>query len=269
VTSLVLALVLAGAPFSSMDDAARAEAAARARALPPDQRMVALSEHFLGTPYAASPLGEGQGKDADPRIRFDAVDCQTMVEEVMALALAEDGASVLSTLDGIRYHGAPSFDDRNHLTEAQWLPANIAAGRLKDVTRRYGGADTVRQVKVLTKRTWAEKEGRRLGVSTRAQVTGKFPLELIPAELAAKKLKAAPAGLVVVVARLDHPWLVTRVTHMALLIQTKDGPALRHASRSHKRVVDEPLDRYVKRNRDYGLWTVTGFALFEVTEPEP
>jgi len=270
VTPLPLLLLLAAPQpaWSKMDEAQRAAEVAKVRSLDPSQRMVALSKHFLGTPYGWSPLGEGQGKDADPLIRYDEVDCQTMVEELMAMATAKDEASLLPTLNAIRYHGAPSFDDRNHLMEAQWLPANLEAGRLKDVTRKYGGADTVREVKKLTRRTWLEKEGKKLGVSPAAQVTGSFPLELIPAEKAVEKLKDAPSGLVVVVARADRPWLVTRVTHMALLLHTDQGPMLRHASRSHKKVVDEKLASYVKRNRDYGLWTVTGFAVFEVTEPK-
>jgi hypothetical protein len=66
-----------------------------------------------------------------------------------------------------------------------------------------------------------------------------------------------------VVVRADRPWLVTRISHVALLVQTPKGPMLRHASRSFKKVVDEPVARYLGRNLDFGLWTIEGLALYE------
>ncbi len=56
------------------------------------QRVEAISELFLGVPYKLGALGEGPGGefDRDPLIRFDAFDCTTFVETVMALALNSD-----------------------------------------------------------------------------------------------------------------------------------------------------------------------------------
>ena len=48
-------------------------------------RLIYLSDPFVGAPYVVSPLGEGAGEDTDPRIRFDAFDCTTFVETTMAL----------------------------------------------------------------------------------------------------------------------------------------------------------------------------------------
>ena len=47
-------------------------------------RSAYLGECFLGVPYQESPLGEGVLPDADPVIRFDAFDCVTFVETVLA-----------------------------------------------------------------------------------------------------------------------------------------------------------------------------------------
>jgi hypothetical protein len=44
---------------------------------------------------------------------------------------------------------------------------------------------------------------------------------------------------------------------------------LRHASRSFKKVVDEPLSRYLGRNLDFGAWTIEGLAVYEPRLPEP
>lgn len=258
---------LAVAPWQTLDAGARAEQVDRLKALPLDARVVAASEGFLGTKYVLSPLGEGQGHDPDPLLRYDAADCLTMVEETMALSLAPDEGRVLETLNRIRYEGEPSFDGRLHVMEAQWLPMNLERGLLEDVTKRYG-KDAVRRVsKRITAKTWQEKAGRALGVSEQAQVKGEFFLDIIPSERAPAVLAVAPEGLVVVVVRADRPRLVTRITHVALLIQKPTGPSLRHASRSYQKVVDEPVERYLKRNLEFGAWTVEGIALFQVKEP--
>src|SRR5262249_57950217 len=114
-------------------------------------------ERCVGTPYRVSPLGEGSGRDADPRIRFDAVDCQTFVEETIALSLAGRAAEVESLLTELRYRREPTYEDRNHLMEAQWLPHNLEKGFVRDVTRRYGGEAAIQASKQLTTRTWTSR----------------------------------------------------------------------------------------------------------------
>ncbi|MEW5739980.1 MAG: N-acetylmuramoyl-L-alanine amidase-like domain-containing protein [Myxococcota bacterium] len=258
-----VALVLAAAPWSSLSAPQRQEAIAALKPLPMPERVARASDGFVGTAYALSPLGEGQGQDPDPLLRYDAVDCVTLVEESMALALAPDDTAVVPTLNDIRYAGAPSYETRNHVMEAQWLPENVRRGYLKDVTRAFGGAATRKATKVISAETWKEKSGKALGLAESAQPKGTFALELIPAREAVQALSKAPSGLVVVVARADRPWLVTRISHVGVLIQSEKGPLLRHASRSFKRVVDEPLERYLSRNLDYGAWTIEGLAVYE------
>lgn len=262
-----LALVLTASPWSSLSDTQRAQALLSLKATPMPERVARATDGFLGTTYVLSPLGEGEGKDPDPLIRYDAVDCVTLVEEAIALSLADDPAGVLPTLTAIRYAGAPTYESRNHVMEAQWLPENVRRGYLKDVTRAYGGAATITATKVITADTWKEKSGKALGLSEAAQPKGSFSLELIPARRAVEALQRAPSGLVVVVARADRPWLVTRISHVGVLVQSEKGPLLRHASRSFKRVVDEPLERYLSRNLDYGKWTIDGLAVFEPRAP--
>ena len=50
--------------------------------------MERASRAFLGLPYLNDAAGEGQGIDTDPPSRYDAFDCLTFVEEVLALTLA-------------------------------------------------------------------------------------------------------------------------------------------------------------------------------------
>ena len=92
------------------------------------QRVEAVSELFLGAPYKHGALGEGpDGEfDRDPLIRFDAFDCTTFVETVMALSLDSDLNSAMRTLQKIRYKdGQIGYATRNHFIELDWVPNNV------------------------------------------------------------------------------------------------------------------------------------------------
>lgn len=261
-TALV-SLLLVATPWSSMGEAQRADAMGHLKTLPTlRERLVEASAGFVGTPYGLSPLGEGAGRDADPLIRWDAVDCVTMIEQSLALSTAEP-ATLVETLTALRYDGAPAWDNRLHIMEAQWLPQNVKRGLLRDVTAQWGGEQTRRVKKVLSPATWKEKSGVSLALPEDKQPRGTFELDVIPSAVAAQALRRAPAGLLVVVVRADRPSLVTRVSHVGVLVQTAKGPMLRHASRSFKKVVDEPLSRYLGRNLDFAQWTIEGLALYE------
>lgn len=257
------------ASWQEMSASERAAALQAASKEPFSKRIVSVSDRFLGVPYGDSPLGEGTGKDPDPLIRYDAVDCLTFVEETMAMVLAPTDAEVVSWLNRIRYmHDAPKYDERNHLMEAQWLPFNVKKGFLADVTKLYGGASVRRAPKVLSEETWKSKSGVALGLPADKQLTGNFGLDIIPVEEALEIVKKVPTGTVLVAVRADRAAMVTRVTHVGFVLQTPKGPVLRHASRTFTRVVDEPLASFMKRNLGYAKWTVEGVSLYAV-RPEP
>lgn len=262
---LLVLLLLAQVPARA--EPTVAELLARARAAPWPQRLAAAAGGFLGAPYVLSPLGEGEGHDPDPLLRLDAFDCLTLVEESLALGLAEDEASLLPTLSAIRYQGAPAWNHRLHVMESQWLPHQLQAGRLTDVTRRYGGESTRRVIKVITPQAWEAPLGRSLQLPPDDRTVGSYALDIIPASRAVKALAAAPSGLLVVVVRADSPKLVTRVTHTAVLLQTPAGPALRHASSLRGRVVDEPLADFLAGRLRHGPGTVVGLAVYEPHPP--
>lgn len=230
-------------------------------------RLVWMSEKFLGTRYLASPLGEGSGKDPDPLIRFDAVDCLTFVEESMALALGRSSDEVERLLAEIRYFNRPIFSERNHLMEAQWIPNNVRKGFLRPATRRLGG-DATRQVwKEIDERAWSSPSARALGLSGNERPMGKFALSVIGLE---ELLAIAPrldSGTVLVIVREDRPFSPTRVSHVGFVIQKGRRTYLRHATRTFGRVVDEELASFVARNAKYDRWKVVGASLFEVAQP--
>ncbi|RKH67621.1 DUF1460 domain-containing protein [Corallococcus interemptor] len=232
------------------------------------ERLLGMSEKFLNTPYVLSPLGEGQGVDPDPTFRLDAVDCLTFVEETLALGLARGEPEVPALLERIRYASTPTYEDRNHLMEAQWLPNNIKKGLLVDVTRKYAKDDTVSVTKTLTAHTWQSKSSMALQLPRERQPVGTFTLNMIPLDKVLEHAHGVPSGTILVVMREDLPLKATRITHLGFVVQKKKRTFLRHASRGgYNRVVDEDLETFLARNARYDKWRVTGVSLFEARRP--
>jgi len=228
-----------------------------------------VSERFLGTPYAPSPLGEGQGKDADPLIRFDAVDCLTFVEETLAISFAHELKEVEPTLIGLRYAKEVAFDDRNHLMEAQWLPHNLAKGLVRDVTRQYGGDSTEVVHKTLTPTTWASRSSRALGLSPNREPLGTFDLPIIPLERVRAVAKRIPSGTILAVVREDRAYKPTRISHVGFVLHRGQRTYLRHATLRAAKVVDEEFNSFLLRNSKYDKWKVVGVSLYEAVPPRP
>jgi Protein of unknown function (DUF1460) len=266
VNALVLATTLLAASSSAADWLVHGPR----EGAPLSQRLDAISEKFLDTPYLHSPLGEGEGIDPDPTIRFDAVDCLTFVEQTLALGLAPTPDEVPGLLQALRYGDRPAYEDRNHLMEAQWLPNNVRKGFLRDVTADYGGKDTVRVRKVLSEESWRSGSSRALQLPPDAQLRGEFDLDVIPLEKVGGLLREIPTGTILVVVREDRPNKVTRITHLGFVVQKRRRTWLRHAARSHyARVVDEDLVTFLTRNSKYSKWPVVGVALYQPTLPQP
>ncbi|MFY0524476.1 N-acetylmuramoyl-L-alanine amidase-like domain-containing protein [Archangium gephyra] len=239
--------------------------------LPLKDRLLRVSERFLGTPYVHSPLGEGSGVDPDPTFRLDAVDCLTFVEQALAMSLATAEPEVTGVLERLRYASSPTYEDRNHLMEAQWLPNNQRKGFLADVTRRYGGEDTVRVQKTLTAVTWTSRSSLALGLPKTRQPRGTYSLDMIPLERVMAHARKVPSGTILVVLREDLPLKATRVTHLGFVVQKGKRTWLRHARRGvdgNGRVVDEDLETFLARNAKYDKWKVSGVSLYEPRRPD-
>ncbi|WP_370449419.1 N-acetylmuramoyl-L-alanine amidase-like domain-containing protein [Legionella sp. km772] len=101
------------------------------------ERLNWFSEHFKGTVYVLGSLGEGpKGRyDQFPRYRTDAFDCDTYVNTVLALALANSLTSFKQCINKLRYqNGQVSYIKRNHFTSIDWNKNNQNRGILKDIT---------------------------------------------------------------------------------------------------------------------------------------
>lgn len=97
-----------------------------------------VSAQLLNQPYVLGSLGEGPKADYDqfPRYRYDAFDCDTYVNTVLALALSQSLQSFQSCIINLRYQdGKLSYIHRNHFTSLDWNPNNQQQGILRDITQ--------------------------------------------------------------------------------------------------------------------------------------
>lgn len=234
---------------------------------PGRDRTVAASRLMLGTPYETDPLGEGSGKSPRPRIRFDRVDCQTFVEEAIALGQADSAAGLLPRLDDVRYAGAPSYEERNHFMMSEWVPSNVAKGYLKDLTRELV-PEAVAAEQEVTPATWSNRKGsRRIDLPPDHVPVGRWSLPIASADQLLRVANGIPEGTVLLVVRVPQPNHVDRVTHLGLVVHSGGRPYLRHASTVTQRVFDEPLDHFIARNARYQHPPVAGFTLLQIEVP--
>ncbi len=195
-----------------------------------------------------SPLGESVPPDSDPLIRFDAFDCTTFVETVLAHGNKEK-------LNKIRYKdGKVEFLNRNHFIESDWLYNN--SQHVKNVSREYAPTE-IRHV-VIDKKAWLKKVHK---IDSRFEAV-EINLEYIPYEHT-EQIAVDKTMIVLFVA--DNPKIRDKigtdlaVVHMGFILP--DG-TLRHASSERGAVVDVPLTEYLnarKQNKSN-----IGIALVEI-----
>lgn len=96
-----------------------------------------FSNQFMGLPYILGALGEGPGARYDqfPQYRVDGFDCDTYVNTVLSLALANSLESFQQCQKNNRYkNGRVSYINRNHFTATDWNKNNQQRGIFKDIT---------------------------------------------------------------------------------------------------------------------------------------
>ena len=214
-----------------------------------ESRIAAISERFLGIPYKVSPLGEGPGGEFDrnPLYRFDGLDCTTYVEETIALSLSSTLSQALDTLQKIRYkNGQISYQTRNHFPEADWIPNNIAAGFITDITERVAGAETRWAEKTVSKKSWygakTATDIHGFSQSTSAELKQKladfqslgqsipdqtYKLPYVPIEILPQVIDRIPSGTIANLVR-DPDGGVTMVSHQVLIIDKDGDKYVRH-----------------------------------------
>lgn len=207
-----------------------------------------VGAEYLGAAYVLDSLGEGSGYDPDPLIRFDAFDCTTFVETVLA-----DGD--VERLNKIRYaDGVIGFENRNHFIETDWLPNN--ADLLENVSAKYGDTN-IRHV-VVDKSAWARAvHGMKIDALPVAA-----DIEYIPYDAIKSINNAKPLIVLFMVGMSEKSVKIgtdISVVHMGFLLP--GGKTLRHAS-TGRGVVDDDFTQYISRRQN--MPNNIGIALVEI-----
>lgn len=256
-----LVAVLLASPVSQLSDADLSARLAQVHALPFPERIDRLTGMFLGTPYGELPLGDGSGPENWGRWRTDKVDCQTFVETVLAMANARSLPEAKAILDDIRYNGAPSFENRNHFTEAQWLPVNLGKGYFTDETPAIDGRAPTETL-TLVHAKWSQVPVLRRLANINNIPDGKYNVRYLPLDELRARVKSIVPGSIIMVVREYDPNRVVRISHMGFVVKTDKGWMVRHASTGPEHaVIEVPLGEYVEKMSSFKKWKVVGFAL--------
>ncbi len=237
-------------------------------------RIEAFSSDFFTRPYLKFPLGEGDNArfDQNPRFRFDGFDCTTFIETVLALSLSRNFNEFESFMDKIRYeNGDVAFENRNHFTDLDWIPNNVRAGIIQDITANLfpknikvarATIDKMSWYKMLSLERFHNKEVapesliedlHSLGKGfepTEAQITY-TPIEVLVIQ--PELLEQIPSGSIINFVRAN--WNLKKligtnmnVSHQGFAIRKKNGELyFRHASSELKLVTEEPFLNYLQK----------------------
>lgn len=242
-------LAAGAAALAVAPPAARAEHARmtrlieKAAALPSiGPRIDFISRALIGTPYRGYTLIGGPRKAEQFVTRDDAFDCVTYCEAVLAAALARKPEDYATALRLIRYRGGEiSWRARNHYF-SQWCESNVANNVCRPVI--VPGGETIAK----TVNYMPALGARRMSMNA------------VPrAELLANKELLVTGDIIGFLSRrggLDY-------FHIGFVVIAPDGGLwLRHAAKSKRGVLDEPLARFLSANR------VKAVTLLRPREPE-
>ncbi|MBI4700027.1 MAG: DUF1460 domain-containing protein [Deltaproteobacteria bacterium] len=237
-----------------------------------DARLETVSALFLGAPHRLSPLGEGPGSvpDPDPLFDFTRFDCLTYVEEVMALGWYGDLATATRELQRIRYTGGQvRYGARKHIMMAQWIPQNVAAGFVRDITREVGESATVVARLQVRSEQFERGPGTKLLLAAADRPVGSYELPIVPIALAAGLADRVPHGTIVTSIRRADPRLPYRAGHVGLVLVLGGERRVRHATAARGRVVEQSFASFVAWQRRKRQRPVEGLNLLAIAKAPP
>ena len=239
--------------------------------LPLPERMAAISKPLLNLDYGLDKNGEGVLPDIDPPARYDIFDCVTFLEEIMALSMAGDPISAPAVRNEIRYiDGVVGYGKRNHIWMQQWIPNNIEAGFIEDITSQIGPTHII--TKEVSLKTWTGWRGtRKLKMPAEELPTGRFTLPVLSLDAALDNLDKIPAGAIVVVVRKPRSHRPVVISHVGFVLPRNGGPTMmRHATKmGGGRVRDHDLRWYLNHQRWFDKVPVEGISVVMPREQGP
>ncbi len=239
-----------------------------------DQRIAAWGAFLQNSPFAGDFLHDlakmgPKVSDHAPLIGKH-FDCTTYTETVFALSKSENPAEFFNHLIAVRYKkSTPTYMDRNHFPEADWIPNNETAGILRDITIEVASNSGLRAksaMKRIDRGRWLSglidqgKEDRKLASLVQSPWGSPVDVELnyVGLEDMEKALSSIPNGTVVNIVREPKDKKPVMITHQGFIIQEKGKTFIRHSS-IHGKIRTRPLMDYLKAlNKEAATWPVIG-----------
>ncbi len=213
----------------------------------PGAQIVALSGHFIDTPYSENTLIGGPDTAERLVLNLEGFDCFTFLDVIEAFRRAGDLQDVTEQLKKIRYiDGLVSYANRRHFF-SDWAASGV---EIKDVTAEVGQG----RAQTVTRQLNLKSDGSLwlpgLAITPR-QITF-IPTAGIDAEILSALQPGDYIGLFTSLAGLD-------VSHTGLIVKKNGKVFLRHASsrKETRRVVDEDLLAYLQDKPGLLVYRVT------------
>ena len=203
----------------------------------PGDRIVALSSHFIETPYVADAL-IGDPQTAEQLvINLAGFDCYTLLDVIEALRRSADLNDFPEQLKQVRYRGGMvTYENRRHFF-SDWVTGE--SKRIGDVTAAVGQGRT----QVVVKQLNLKSDGTHWlpGIPMTRREISYIPTDKIDRDVISALQAGDYVGIYSDQAGLD-------VSHTGLLVKGKESFVLRHASsrNSVRRVVDDDLLEYLQ-----------------------
>jgi hypothetical protein len=199
----------------------------------PGDRIVALSNHFLGTSYAANTLVGGPQEPEHLVVNLNEFDCFTLLDVIEALRRTSATEEFPEKLISVRYFdNTVAYVKRRHFF-SDWVVGNVIA----DVTTKVGQGRSQNVSKQLNRKSDGSLWLSGLPVTPRE-------IDYIPGNLIDFKVLSAllPGDYIGVYSDQDG----LDVSHTGLIVKGKGNVMLRHASSRSgmERVIDDDLLEY-------------------------
>lgn len=228
------------------------------------EKLDEFSAVFIGEPYILDPLGEENEFDPDPFYRFDAFDCITYVETVLALASASDFDDFLDVKKNISYKdGDVNFEERNHFFELDFVKNN--KNLIVDITDELG-EPTVLITREIDKKSWFKK----MHDIRKSERKKELSLHYLPWDSNLKLINEnfdEPAIFAVVLDNHNLPEEIGTnllIGHVGFIFKKNNELILRHASSFNGAVFEEKFSDYVEKNKNNPLRV--GYKVYQIKD---
>ena len=221
-------------------------------------RLIALNLWRVGTPYGIFCLGEEQGVDPDPIIRFDTSDCTVHVLTTIALAESNSFQHAKDVMINIHYKpnqygkSTPTYRSRWHFTSDRLLNHPITV----DITSKISSPNNLETINIELNKKENGSQFLDLGW-TSVESIDYIPIEKLSDDMLANLPSICGAAFV----KKDFFKNGIVIAHEGFVVNGKD---LIHASSIEKKTVNVDLFSYLKKGEQ--AFRFDGIMFFDIRE---